>query len=280
MALTWGISMVVSGLASVFAGLVILLISRTNVNLLLAVEVNNGCTLCCFLLALLYMRPILFSLGRVNFYSYGFFTALGFMAGGAIVDYLAKRKRLVTSRHAEYFVIDTLLVSLVAGILVSRLSYSVLYSLIFQLEPLSLLGGGFTYYPGLDAGIAVFIYWIRRTETNILRWLDALMVGILAGTSLSELGGYLNDGQIVHLGALLGSAVIAGFAYRLFMAERKPGKTFFFSLFLLFLLYFFLGFWQQEKVAWAGLNLTQWVSLISLAGIYAAWKQTLTDKKS
>ena len=226
------------------------------------------------------MRPILFSLGRVNFYSYGFFTALGFIAGGAIVDYLAKRKRLVTSRHAEYLVIDALLVSLVAVILASRLSYSVTYSLIFHLEPFSLLGGGFTYYPGLAAGIAVFIYWIKRTEENILRWLDVLMVGILTGTSLSEFGGYLNDGQVVHIGALLGSAVIAGFAYRLFMAERKPGKTFFWSLFLLLLLYFFLGFWQQEKVALIGLNLTQWISLMSLAGVYVAWKKVLTDKKS
>ncbi len=222
------------------------------------------------------MRPILFALGKVNFYSYGFFTAFGFMAGGAVIDYLAKRKRLITSRHTEYFVIDALLVSLIAAILASRLSYSIVYSLIFRFEPFNLLQGGFAYYPGLATGIWVFIYWIRRTETNVLRWLDALMVGILFGTGISEIGGYLNDGQIAHLGALIGTAVLAGFAYRLFMAERTPGRTFFSSLLLLFILYFFLGFWQSEKVVWAGLNLTQWVSLISLVGIYAVWKR-ITD---
>lgn len=217
------------------------------------------------------MRPILFSLGRLNFYSYGFFTALGFIAGGAVIDFLAKKKKLITGKHREYFLIDGLLFSLIVAIIASRIGYLLLYSLVFPVEPFdfahSLLAGGFVFYIGLIAGLATLAWWLRKNKTPILPWFDITIVGIFTGLTISEIGGYLNDGQIVHLASLLGNSILAGFTYQLVLAEKKVGQTFFTGLFLLLLLFFFLGFWQIERVQWLGLTLTQWASLVGMGAM-------------
>ncbi len=214
------------------------------------------------------MRPILFSLGRLNFYSYGLFTAIGFIAGGAVVDYLARRKRLLTKKHRDYFLIDGLLIALMAAIVSARLAFIVLYNLIFKIETFtSLLTGGFVFYAGLFVGLLTFAWWIRRAELPVLRWLDALMTGILVGYTVSQIGGYLNDGLFIHLVGLGGGLVLSGIAYWLYMIERKPGTTFLISLFLLFSFFFFADFWHTESIIWFGLTLGQWVSLVGLAVI-------------
>lgn len=214
------------------------------------------------------MRPILFSIGRLNFYSYGFFTAIGFIAAGLVIDYLAKKKKLVTRRHREYFVIDGLLFSLVLGVLGSRIGYTVLYSFIFPLEPVEiffdLTHGGFVFLIGLACGLGAFIWWLRQSQDLIMGWLDIVIIGVLAGYGLSELGGYLNDGQIVHLAGLVGTGILSGIGYYLLMTEKRAGKTFCYMLFLLLLLFFFLGFWEIERVRFVSLGLTQWVSLLAM----------------
>lgn len=230
------------------------------------------------------MRPILFSLGSLNFYSYGFFTALGIILAGMLVDYLARKKKLLTSRHREYFLIDALLFSLIAGIIGARLTYIIIYNLIFRLESavsFNLLTGGFVFYGGLAAGLIAFIWWMRRQDKPILGWLDMVIVGISFGLAASEIGGYLNDGQIAHIGGFLGTSIITGMGYNYVITEKKAtGRTFFYGLFLIFLLYFFLGFWSPEKVEWLGLTLGQWGSLIGLLSIAGVLAYPLPFQKS
>lgn len=213
------------------------------------------------------MRPILFSVGRLNFYSYGFFTALGFIAAGMTVSYLAKKKRLITKKR-QYFLIDALLIALVVGIIAARAGYILLYNLILQLEPIgNLISGGFIFYIGLAAGLITFARWIRQESDNVQAWLDTIIVGLMVGIGFSEIGGYLNDGLVVHLAGLVGSWALAGLLYIRFATERRAGQTFWPGLFLMFLLFFFLGFWRIEKVLWYGLNLTQWASLLAMISL-------------
>lgn len=215
------------------------------------------------------MRPILFSIGRLNFYSYGFFTALGFCLAGFVVTALARKKRLITKKR-QYFLVDALLFSLVVAIVAARLSYIVLYNLILHLEPLasgSLLSGGFIFYVGLIAGLIGFSYWIKREEESSLPWLDVAIVGILIGLGFNEIGGYLNDGLVVHLAGIVGSWTLAGLMYLRLITEKRAGQTFWPGLFLLFLLIFFLGFWRTEKVLLVGLNLSQWASLVGMLSL-------------
>lgn len=212
------------------------------------------------------MRPILFSLGSLNFYSYGFFTAVSFILAGMLVDYLAKRKRLITSKQREFFVIDMLLFALVIGIVAARVGYIVVYNLIFPSGPVvfgsNIFLGGFIFYVGLAAGLGALGIWLHRQQMPLLQWLDVLIIGVLAGLSLSEIGGYLNDGQIIHLARTVISAIAGGIIYHILFIERRPGIAFFNGLMTLFLMNFFLGFWTIERVNWLGLGLGQWVALL------------------
>jgi phosphatidylglycerol:prolipoprotein diacylglycerol transferase len=221
------------------------------------------------------MRPILFSLGSLNFYSYGFFTALGFVAAGFLIDYLARKKKLITSKHREFFLIDTLLLILVVGIVVARASFYLLYSVILQgnasatsiASITSLQTAGFIFLPGLLAGFITLAWWLRRHQLFSLVWFDIMMPGIFVAFGLSEIGGYLNDGLIVHLAGLLGSILMAGVSYLLVRYEKRMGTAFLYSLVGLFIFLFFLGFWRIERVDLIGLNITQWTSLLGLIAV-------------
>lgn len=217
------------------------------------------------------MRPILFSLGRLNFYSYGFFTALGFILGGVVVDYLARKKKLITKKQREYLLIDGLLFALIVAIVSARVGYILFYSFILRTESIAeasqLLSGGFIFYVGLAAGLAAFAWWIKRKEAAILPWLDVLIVGILVGNGFSEIGGYLNDNSIVHMAGWVGNWAVAGMSYAILVTEKRRGQTFWSGLFLLFLLNFFLGFWRVEEIIWFGLTLGQWASFVGLVGL-------------
>lgn len=216
------------------------------------------------------MRPILLSVGSLNFYAYGFFTALGFIVAGLVCDYLARRKRLLTKKHREYFLIDGLLLGLVSGLAAARLAYIVLYNLILRTQTFdltSILGGGFIFYAGLAVGLGLFYRWLKRHEENAGAWLDILMISILVGLAVSEIGGYLNDGLIVHVAGFFGNLTLAAIGYAIFMTNKRAGQTFWSSLFLLFLLNLFMGFWRTEIVSWFGLTLLQWASFVGMASV-------------
>jgi hypothetical protein len=217
------------------------------------------------------MRPILFSVGSLNFYSYGFFTAVGFIAAGTIVDYLARRKRLLTKKHREYFFLDGILLTLVIALIAARVGYIVLYSLILKTETLALanhlLGGGFIFYAGLLAGLAAFYWWIKRHNEPAMPWFDILSIAVLVGFGFNEIGGYGNDNSVVHLVGLIGSFALAALTYAVYITERKAGLSFRIGFLSLFVLNFFLGFWRNEEILIVGLSLTQWASLIGVIGV-------------
>ena len=224
------------------------------------------------------MRPILFQVGSLNFYSYGFFTAMGFLAAGFVIDYIAKQRGLLSRKSPPYFLTDTLLFALVIALISARLAYIIIYSLILRTEPLEiatqLLGGGFIFYAGLAAGLAALWWWLRRQKhpAPFGAWLDVSIIGLFAGLAVSEIGGYLNDGQVVHLAGLIGTSALAILNYVFLSTTKQPGRVFRYALFLLFLLFFFLGFWRTEKIIWYGFNFGQWVSLIGMISVATTFR--------
>lgn len=223
------------------------------------------------------MRPILFSFGRLTFYSYGFFTALGIIVGGFILDYLARKKRLVTKKQREYFLMDGLLLAAVSGIFAARLTYIVLYSFIFRTETLDLSGhllnGGFVFYGGLIAALGAYSWWLKRTDEALMPWFDIIIIAILSGISINEFGGFLNDSMFYHIASSIAYLVMAGLTYIILVTEKRPGLSFRSGLFLLLLVNFFIGFWHEELLMWLGLSLGQWVSLLGLIATGTWWIQ-------
>lgn len=211
------------------------------------------------------MRPILFSLGSLNFYSFGFFAALGYILSGMVIHRLAKKKRLLTSKHREYFLLDALLLALVSGIVGARLTYILTYNVLFRIDPLAevtnLLGGGFVFYGGAAIALGVFYWWFKKHDMLNWAWFDVIITGLLVSMAFTGFASYLNDGQLLHVAEMVGYSVLAGVAYQTFRVEKAAGRTFVISLLLIFLFRFFLGFWEIERIEWIGLGFGQWVSL-------------------
>lgn len=219
------------------------------------------------------MRPILFSLGSLNFYSYGALTALGFVAAAYLLRYLAKRKRLYTSKHRDYFLIDTILISLISGVLLARLAYFFLYrdaSLVGELSFWrNLVLGGFVFYPGLLGGVTAFWIWLSRHAEPLPNWFDCLIPAIFCGLTFNEFGAYLNDGYEYHLVGSLLNLVFGLTTVQTALIEKKNGRAFWLGLVFLFVSQFFLAFWRTELYQIGVLGLGQIFSLIGI--VYASY---------
>lgn len=135
------------------------------------------------------MYPILFSFGRLNVYSHGLMMAIGAIAGGLIIFYLAKRKNLATN-----FVLDLCVFALLFGIIGSRILYVILYFDQFQRfrEVFFIWYGGLVSYGGIAGGFLVAYLYLKAKKQPILKWFDIGIIGLLIGWAFGRVGCLLN----------------------------------------------------------------------------------------
>jgi len=135
------------------------------------------------------MYPILFSFGRLNVYSHGLMMAIGAIAGGLVIFYLAKRKNLETN-----FVLDLCVYTLLAGIIGSRILYVVLYFNQFQnfREVFFIWYGGLVSYGGIAGGFLFAYLYLKAKKQSILKWFDIGIIGLLIGWAFGRVGCLLN----------------------------------------------------------------------------------------
>lgn len=121
------------------------------------------------------MSPILFSFGKIHFYSYGFFASLAFIAG-----YLVVYKLFPFQGKKPADLLDKCLMVFLLAIIVSRLSYFILYHQQFDpwWEVFYIWQGGLTSYGGFVGGLLAYSWYFRK---NLRTNLDILAIAFLAG---------------------------------------------------------------------------------------------------
>jgi len=131
------------------------------------------------------MYPILFSVGKVNFYSYGLMAALAFFAMSGIVIYLSKKENLYSTN-----LFDKLILLFLAALAGARISFFVVYHEQFSrwTDIFMFWQGGMISYGGIVGVIVLAMFMFRK---NILAWLDILSVGFLAGLFFWRMGCFL-----------------------------------------------------------------------------------------
>lgn len=234
------------------------------------------------------MFPILFSLGRVHFYTQGIFIALGALLGGGTIFYLTKKEKLSTT-----FLIDILIYSLLAGLIGARLAYVVIYYYHFGNWQEMFLPqfGGLVSFGGIFFGFLVAGLVLRRRRQNVSKWFDLGIIGFLVGWAIGKIGGLLSGdtpgisyvgkiaigGQLpVALFEAIWCVLVASLLFLLIIKGRKmlarlpDGSLFFSGLFGYFLGGFILDFWRQDTVSgmifWH-LKAGQWANIVVLLGI-------------
>ncbi|PIQ88294.1 MAG: prolipoprotein diacylglyceryl transferase [Candidatus Omnitrophica bacterium CG11_big_fil_rev_8_21_14_0_20_42_13] len=136
------------------------------------------------------MYPVLFKIGPVTVYSYGFFLALAFLAVAFLAGAEAKRRGIDAS------VISTFCFAcLISGIAGARLLFIILNITFFLDNPVEIImlqHGGLVWYGGLISAVACGIIYLLIKRQDILSVLDLIMPYIALGQSIGRIGCFLN----------------------------------------------------------------------------------------
>ncbi len=134
------------------------------------------------------MRSILFSIGPLHVYGYGFMIAIGVICAFALGCFLAKRSDLDD---------DTLfsmgLVGIVGGIIGAKLLYYVVEFPSILADPSILLnfGEGFVVYGGLIAGFLSPLIYTKAKKLPFLPYLDCAVPGVAFAQGCGRIGCFL-----------------------------------------------------------------------------------------
>lgn len=133
------------------------------------------------------MRPILFQFGWLRVYSYGFFVALGILAATLWLVRKVEKKGV-----SAQFVIDFVLLVVIAGIVGARLAYIFLYDpgyyFSHPLQIFMLQQGGMAFYGSLVFGLIAAIVYLRKARIPILAFFDLAASSVMLGYAVGRFG--------------------------------------------------------------------------------------------
>jgi len=137
------------------------------------------------------MYPVLFRLGHVTVYAYGFFLALGLVTGAILVFLKVRKRGIGISPEAGAGLFFYTVLSAILG---SRLLFALLNFDFFRRNPLhffKIWEGGLVFYGGLILAGAVSILYSRWHRLPILKLLDLVSSPIALGLSFGRIGCFL-----------------------------------------------------------------------------------------
>jgi len=132
------------------------------------------------------MYPILFRLGSLTIYAYGFFLALGFIAG-LILAALKARKEGVASER----VVDLFFYAVLSSIVGSRILFVLIHFDSFRQNPLQIFKiweGGLVFYGGLILAVGVSIWYMKWHRLPIWKLTDLFSPSIALGLFFGRMG--------------------------------------------------------------------------------------------
>ncbi|MBP7088024.1 MAG: prolipoprotein diacylglyceryl transferase [Candidatus Omnitrophica bacterium] len=131
------------------------------------------------------MHPVLFQLGPITIYTYGFFVFLGVLSA-----YLVCRKQAKNNAIDLNIFSDIFFWTLIFAFIGARILYLFVEWEIFLENPLGAIfsRSGFVFYGGIIGGVASAIIIARRKKIDFFKLADIFAVGIPLGHSLGRLG--------------------------------------------------------------------------------------------
>ncbi|BBI01336.1 prolipoprotein diacylglyceryl transferase [Buchnera aphidicola (Nipponaphis monzeni)] len=140
------------------------------------------------------INPIIFSIGKINFYWYGLLYFLSIMfIFWKIHSFSHKRKYTILKKNE----INTLFYNITIGILIgSRIGYIVFYNLLYyyhhNLNILKTWEGGMSFHGGLIGGIISILYFSKKSKKNFFQISDFIVPFIPIGIGTGRIGNFIN----------------------------------------------------------------------------------------
>lgn len=235
------------------------------------------------------MYPILLSIYGINFYTYGFFASLSFIAGWLVLSLLAKHEKLTDQQ-----LFDKIFWVIIAALLGARLSYLLIYWQQFDhwWQFFYVGHGGLTSYGGMFGALIIFILLFKN---NLWKWLDTLALSFLLGLFFWRIGCTLIsdhpaqasswwwaiNGQIpvIFLESLSG---LLGFFIFLWLKNKfslKPGWIFWLVFSYYGLVRMLVDHWRIDPNIIFNLHLGQIIGFLMLVtGLLAIIRMIMYDK--
>ena len=132
------------------------------------------------------MHPILLELGSYSIKTYGFFIAIGFLAG--ITFALQEGKRL---NFDAQLILDLAFYMIIGAIVGSRLFYVVTHLSYFQNNPLDAFKvwqGGLTFFGGFIASMIICVWILKKNKLSIWSSLDLFAPSLAIGIFFGRIG--------------------------------------------------------------------------------------------
>lgn len=138
---------------------------------------------------------ILFHIGSLTIYTYGFFVMLAVLATSLMIYLLAKKAQLQRT-----VIFDLVIYTLLFGIIGARIAFYILYPDQFSSfwEIFKIWQGGLVSWGGFVFGIIAAIIVLRIYKENVLKWLDILTISSMLGLSIGRFGSFLS-GELAGL---------------------------------------------------------------------------------
>lgn len=191
------------------------------------------------------MFPVLFEFGSFRFYSYGFFIILGYFAGLIIAIRQGKHQNV-----SRKFIVDTAFYGLLIGLVGARLLYIFTNPGVFDDDWYMLFAiwqGGGAYYGGFVCSLLWAYFFCKWKGVPLGKLFDLASPSVAIAHAFGRVGCFAAGcchGDICHFPW--------GFYFNTsFVAKELRGlplhPTQLYEAFGLFLIFFFLLFWQKKK---------------------------------
>lgn len=229
------------------------------------------------------MHPIIFKIGFVTIYSYGFFAAVSFLTVVFLLSLEFKKAGL-----KKDLAVDLCFYLLVSGIIGARFLHVVLnadYYLDNLKEIFMLQHGGLAWQGGFGAACAAGFFFLKRNHLNIGQICDIVIPYAVLGQAIGRIGCYFNGccygketnfvlgvilpgmKETAHPAQLYSSFLLVLLFLILKNIERKKyfdWQVFFSYLMLYSVMRFSLDFLRGDlPVSFLGLTVSQVISVIS-----------------
>ncbi len=134
------------------------------------------------------MHPILFSIGPVNIYGYGFMIAVGIIAA-----FFTATKRAPKFDLDSEAVLNIGLMGAVCGFIGAKILFCIVELPSFMVDPAGVFfsGNGFVVYGGLVGGVIGALLYCRKKDHDFLRYFDLIMPSIALAQGFGRIGCFL-----------------------------------------------------------------------------------------
>ncbi len=222
------------------------------------------------------MHPVLFHVGSISVYSYGFCAAFAVLAVAVMAYGWAPKAGL-----SRTLALDVLFLLFVSGLAGARLWYVAQHWLEFSAKPLSMLWiqeGGLVWYGGFFMALFCGTIFAKIHKMPFFKWADFIAPLLALAHGIGRIGCYMNGCCYGHFfGAptqLVESAALMALSFFLFYLWGRrsfDGQVVWAYVFFYSLTRFMIEFSREDQVISNGLSVAQWTSLILwvvAAGVY------------